>query len=301
MFAEGLVMPLNPHRWPAYAAGSVASSEDKDFDGKIKTPLDNLIVAKEYIETAQSDGQWRARVWKVDEDTTAINVACEVGGDIGAFSAGAASNKVAADYMNEMYQTSTSLNDQEKLNMEIFKQTARDKNIDPDTVRGTGVARQFVPESMQGDLCDRPERNARPKPFDDDGLSEDGIITNPNQGGPFNNNNGDLNSFDGIDESSTFSLESNTNPNENNGSIFGRLCGSGSGSTVPDPDKTCLDVSNFLVSCDEPKRAFWDMLFGFFGFFIPEPGGSGICQDPTNASSSMPMFLGDYPIDNQSP
>ena len=44
---------------------------------------------------------------------------------------------------------------------------------------------------MQGDLCDRPNRNARPKPLDDTGLWESGIIISPDKGGP-SNNNGDL-------------------------------------------------------------------------------------------------------------
>lgn len=90
---------------------------------------------------------------------------------------------------------------------------------------------------MQGDLCDRPDRNARPKPLNDTGLSESGIILSPNQGGPSNNNGnlnllGDSNSLDKIDESSTYSSDSsefNTNPNENDGNIFGRLFGNGSG------------------------------------------------------------------------
>ena len=54
-------MPINPGRWPAFTAGSSMSSDMPDFTDKIKTPLDNLLVAKEYLETAQSDIQWRDR------------------------------------------------------------------------------------------------------------------------------------------------------------------------------------------------------------------------------------------------
>jgi len=56
--------------------------------------LNNLSVAKEYLETAQSDIQWRDRFWKVTEDTTTINLASEMSDDVGSLGAGAASNKI---------------------------------------------------------------------------------------------------------------------------------------------------------------------------------------------------------------
>ena len=59
--------------------------------------------------------------------------------------------------MDEMIETFTSLNNQEILNNEIFKQVAKNRGLDPNSVRGTGVNREFVPDFMQGDLCNRPE------------------------------------------------------------------------------------------------------------------------------------------------
>jgi hypothetical protein len=143
------------------------ASDMPDIGDKIKTPLDNLLVAKEYLETAQSDVQWRDRFWQVAQDTMTINVASEIGGDVGSFGAGAASNKIADGYMEEMVDTAVTMNQQEKLNLEIFKQTAREQNRDVSKVRGTGLTREFVPDSMQGDICERPERNARPNSWED--------------------------------------------------------------------------------------------------------------------------------------
>lgn len=60
IFAETLV-PLNPRRWTAFVAGSSMASDMPDLEDKIKTPLNNLLVGKEYLETAQSDTQWRDR------------------------------------------------------------------------------------------------------------------------------------------------------------------------------------------------------------------------------------------------
>ena len=94
--------------------------------------------------------------WKVAQDTTTINIASEIGGDVGSFGAGAASNKIADGYMDEMILTEVSKNQQEKLNLEIFKQTAREQSIDVSEVRGTGLMREFVPDFMQEDICERP-------------------------------------------------------------------------------------------------------------------------------------------------
>jgi hypothetical protein len=58
--------------------------------------------------------------------------------------------------MNEMVETSLTLNNQEKLNYRIFKQVALDQGLDPSTVRGTGLTRESVPYFMKVDLCDRP-------------------------------------------------------------------------------------------------------------------------------------------------
>jgi hypothetical protein len=52
MFAEALV-PVNPIRWPSFIAGSALSSEMPELGDKIKTPFENLVVAKEYLETSQ--------------------------------------------------------------------------------------------------------------------------------------------------------------------------------------------------------------------------------------------------------
>jgi len=160
-------VPINFHRWPAFAAGSAMASEMPEIKDKLQTPLANLQVAKEYLETSQSDNQWRYRFWKLIKDTTAINIAIETSGDIGAFGAGAASNKIADGYMNEMVETEITKNQQEKLNLEIFKQTAREQGIDVSEVRGTGLMREFVPNFMQEDICERPERNARPNSWED--------------------------------------------------------------------------------------------------------------------------------------
>ena len=175
IFAEVLV-PINPYRWPAFTAGSAMATDMPDVKDKLATPLDNLRVAKEYLETAQSDIQWRDRFWQVAQDTTKINLACEMGGNVvGSFGAGAVCNKIADRYMDKMVVTEVTKNQQEKLNFEMFKQTVREKGLDVSEVRGTGLMREFVPDFMREDICERPERNSHPNsweetssPYEDD-------------------------------------------------------------------------------------------------------------------------------------
>ena len=168
IFAEALV-PLNPQRWPAYLAGSAMASDMPEFGDKVATPFTNLLTAKEYLETSQSDVQWRDRFWKVVEDTFTVNGASELGGELGSFGAGAAANKMADKYMEEMVETSFTLKASEKLNQRIYQQFAKEMGSDPSLVRGTGLGRQFVPHASRGNILDRPSRGSRPlwaqKPF----------------------------------------------------------------------------------------------------------------------------------------
>lgn len=103
-----------------------------DIKDKLQTPLDNLRVAKKYLETSQSDLQWRTRLCQITQDITIINIASE----LGSFRAVAASNKIVDGYMAEMVITEATNNPQEKLNLEMFKQTAREQGIDVSEVRG---------------------------------------------------------------------------------------------------------------------------------------------------------------------
>lgn len=170
IFAEALI-PLNPTRWPTFAAGSFFNSDMPEFTDKLTIPQHNLIVAKEYLETSQSDTQWRDRVWKIAKDTLSIsiNLQAEIGQDVGAFGAGVTSNKIADDMMDEMYETAVTLTNTEKLNGRIYKQLAVENNVNPNLVRGTEAFRQFVPKSSRHNILNRPVRNTRPlwaqKPF----------------------------------------------------------------------------------------------------------------------------------------
>ena len=53
IFAEVLA-PVNPHRWPAFMAGSSMASNMADPKDKLDTPLANLLTTREYLETAKS-------------------------------------------------------------------------------------------------------------------------------------------------------------------------------------------------------------------------------------------------------
>ena len=85
------------------------ASEMPQFGDKVKTQLDNLVVVGQQLETSQSDVQWRDRFWKVAEDTTTINMSCELGGDIGSFASCTAANKIADCYVEEIVNTAVTI------------------------------------------------------------------------------------------------------------------------------------------------------------------------------------------------
>lgn len=107
------------------------------------------------------------RFWQLTEDTATINAASELAPDSGAFGAGGFANKKAGQYLDEIVETNLTITTQEKLNLELYKQVAIAKGVNPDDVLGTGAARQFVPNFLKGNLLERPEKNSS-RPFDED-------------------------------------------------------------------------------------------------------------------------------------
>lgn len=310
IFAEALV-PINPIRWPAYAAGSILTTEDPDFMDKLKRPFNNLEVMKEYIDSPKSDVQYRDRFWQVAQDTTTINAASEIGQDGGAFAAGVAANKIADKYMDEMVHTELSMNEQEKLNYEIFKQVGRENNVDVSTIRGTGYARQFVPEYMKEDVCKRPARNERPDAWDNndwdnnDGL-DDSSSSNPN--GPNNPNdgsNGPQPNGDELDSPGGSSTSYQTGPsenlsvdynnNDNNLNLIGKFlnfCGFNNhgGNSIGDFSSTIsseISADQAEILRNQAEKALVGEL---------DPGGSLPMgnPDPSAPSNNPPLFLMEY-------
>ena len=310
IYAEAAALvPINPRRWPAFTAGSAANSEMPQLGDKLTTPLDNLVVTKEYLETAQSDLQWRSRLWQVGEDTVAINIASEVAGDVGAFAAGASANKIAEKYMNEMINTELTKNEPERLNFEIFKQVAREQNVDPSTVRGTGVFREFVPEYLRDDICDRPERYARPKSWNNFGEEggEDVIDTIvpkpriPGNGGQSSNLPSSSSSFSSS-SNSTVSDSTVSDKNYDEG-IFDKIVnfiafGTGKmvnflsfgGSSGPEPTATIASSSSAEEAEKARDNAERSLMGGWFNL---DNYGSGypLCpMDPSHPSLNPPPF-----------
>lgn len=107
-----------------------------EFGDKVTTVFTNLLTPKEYLETSQSDLQWRDRFWKVVEDTFTVNGASELGGELGSFGAGAAANKMADKYMEEMVETGFTLKASEKLNKRIYQQFTKEMGSDPSLLGG---------------------------------------------------------------------------------------------------------------------------------------------------------------------
>ena len=90
----------------------------------VKTPLNNLLVTKEYLETFQNNIQWRTRLCQTAQDTTSINITSELGDDIILLVTGTFSNNIAEGYINGMMNTAVSIEQQEEPNFERIRKKA---------------------------------------------------------------------------------------------------------------------------------------------------------------------------------
>lgn len=213
-----------------------------------------------------------------------------------------------------MVENTVSINKQEELNLQIFKQTAKEQGIDPNKVYGTGVAREFVPEYMKGDICERPERNSRPNSwgnnggFTDDGIIMDSNSKKPNSGSPANDGGSLSGPFENNFDSSSYSAESSSNNNDIDdidypNTIFGRMAncfldflglgfrfceGSGSGGSETNlqcgPSPSPIEAER---KCEEAEQTL---------------GGGGILlinSDISHPSNNPPPYMVDpfYPFD----
>lgn len=165
LFADALV-PINPRRWFAYGLGTripdakvndVLKTNTDVVLESLRTPGQNLQTSMEYLYRSKSDLEYRSRFLRLISDTITVNILAV--NDLGAFVAGSYATTVADEYMREMIDREIYPNEREKLNMEVYKQVAKNKNISPDVVEGTGLLREFIPESERGPLLKKPERN----------------------------------------------------------------------------------------------------------------------------------------------
>ena len=164
LFADALI-PLNPRHWLAYGLGTrIPDIKPNDvFKTKtdvvlesLRTPGQNLQTSIEFLYRSKSDLEYRSRLLRLISDTVTVNIIAV--NDLGAFISGTYATRIADQYMKEMMDRELFPNEREKLNMEIYKQVAKSKNIPPNVVEGTGLIRNFVPESEKGPLLQKPEK-----------------------------------------------------------------------------------------------------------------------------------------------
>lgn len=74
--AEALI-PINPMRWPAHAAGSIISQDLQNADYLIAKPFTNLAITKQYLETTHNRSHFYSRAREVGMDTLDVNAMSE--------------------------------------------------------------------------------------------------------------------------------------------------------------------------------------------------------------------------------
>ena len=169
LFADAAIVPVNPRYLVLHSLGSripnvkgtndVFKTKTDVISEALNTPVANFKTSCEYLYRSKSEVEYRSRFWRVTRDTAVVNALCI--NDAGAFLSGVYASDVAEKYMKEMIDRELFPNEIEKLNMQIYKQVAKSKNISPDVVEGTGLFRDFVREEDKVDLCKNP-KNKRP-------------------------------------------------------------------------------------------------------------------------------------------
>lgn len=169
LFADAAIVPVNPRYLIVHGFGlripnvrgtnDVFKTKTDVISEALNTPVANFKTTCEFLYRSKSEVEYRSRFWRVARDTTVVNALCI--NDAGAFLSGVYASDVAEKYMKEMIDRELFPNEIEKLNMQIYKQVAKSKNISPDVVEGTGLFRDFVREEDKVDLCKNP-KNKRP-------------------------------------------------------------------------------------------------------------------------------------------
>jgi len=66
------LIPINPSYWSAFSVTTIVLSKSD-----MAMPFKIVLIAKQYLESSQSDLQWRSRFWEIIADTSVINSACQ--------------------------------------------------------------------------------------------------------------------------------------------------------------------------------------------------------------------------------
>lgn len=92
--AEALI-PLNPQRWPAHAAGSILGQDLKNADSVVGKPFTNIATTKQYLTSAHNSSHFRSRAREVAMDTLDVNTMSEFGDFAGTTASGVYANWIA--------------------------------------------------------------------------------------------------------------------------------------------------------------------------------------------------------------
>jgi hypothetical protein len=154
--ADGALVPLNIHRWGAYAAGAGLGAEVNAPIDRLLAVHENVEAAMSYLDYAPSDTIWNDRFANLIEDTLKVNLMAEFGGDTGAFLAGIFAKLRADKYMDILSKEALSNSFEGSLKLEILKRAAAKRGINPADVVGAGLLKQNLPKVERSPLLGGP-------------------------------------------------------------------------------------------------------------------------------------------------
>jgi hypothetical protein len=95
-------VPLNPIRWGSYTAGLIAGSDAPTLGDKVYAPLEHLSNLNLAVSSITSDQLYCLVIREMIEELAKVNAMSELGGDPGAFLAGANAYQFSVRILNEV-------------------------------------------------------------------------------------------------------------------------------------------------------------------------------------------------------
>ena len=146
--ADGALVPLNMHRWGAYAAGAVTD--------RLLAVHENVEAAKSFLEYAPSDIVWNDRFAILLEDTLKVNFLAEFGGDAGAVLGGIYAKIRADKYMDILANEALSNSVEGAFRLEVLRRAAAEAGKNPTNIVGVGLLKQNLPKAERSPFLGGP-------------------------------------------------------------------------------------------------------------------------------------------------
>ena len=159
MFAEAMIVPLNPHKISSYITGAALESER--IDGKLNwnQAADNIETAREYLATCSNGFEYNSACAEFLEETFLVQAGSDPEDIFCPAIQGARINDVAREWRQKIADRDNPNDFERRMEIEKCKKYAKEMGRDPAKVRGVGEFQQNLPPAERGNPLAGPWQN----------------------------------------------------------------------------------------------------------------------------------------------